>query len=79
MTHEESFQLRLWIFVRQSNLFPLFLTVRIRIRIRNKDPQSCWIRIHNLCHHLSLIALRAWILRIYSSVSKSSILVWNNQ
>ena len=47
MTHEESFQLRLWIFVRQSNLFPLFLTVRIRIRIRNKDPQSCWIRIHN--------------------------------
>ena len=65
--------------VRQSNLFPLFLTVRIRIRIRNKDPQSCWIRIHNLCHHLSLIALRAWILRMYSSVSKSSILVWNNQ
>ena len=33
--------------VRQSNLFPLILTVRIRIRIRNKDPQSCWIRIHN--------------------------------
>ena len=55
MAGQESSELRRWIFVRQSIIFPIY-SIIVWIRIHNTDTDPIWfrIRIHNTRHGIIL-------------------------